>query len=1833
MLEEKALRLRTRARVAGLTIALALGLLLLGTQVALAEEKPSPAAPAIAQPLLTGPHSQAPATHLDSPVGIAQVNPGYTADLTHNAVWGLVNPGDTVTVTRTAADAFGSAEADGSGFFWTYLWFPDGRPADLAPGDTLQVNVNGSLAATLVPLDISGGVDVLADDVTGTILGLTPGTVVTATLGDFGGLPATEPWFTDTVDTLGNYAVDFTGIADVGPHMLAQVQYRDPVGGYTVLAYVYPSDVFRVFGWHSVEGYAEPLSTVTVTVYVTTTGTVRWSDVAYAIWPHGRYSANGDIGYGDRVEVDLGGGTVVDVVADYLEVRPDATTDQIAGVAPAGETVRGQVWDPFADLYDDAQAVADGNGDYTIALGLDLQTSHWPYVAYADAEGDEVGYAAPPPHIRAYPPWNGLYAVADAPNQPVTYTLDTGSETTTHYGSCDQTNACDWIDVTTLEPGYVITAEFATWETAMVVADVSLAADTAGDGVSGTADIGGQVDVTICQWNSDGYPTHGCGLSTTVAASPFAVTFPGFDVRDGMILFAYHYDDTDGHRTIANRGDWETSFIEVNPPYGIGGSPSEFNEHVTAYLYDTDGSTLLASTDNDFDDNPWRFWFGNFGGYTIEPGYWVTVTADSGWSASLQVPTLTVEADADTDLIWGEGPKAQVLVEHGWDGGWFGVWLPVDGYAWDRGYGGADLQFGDTVRTTYVAPNGNRVRVDYWWPHARLNVNYPHDWASVETVPGATVALTVAGKASVSGQANPNGWFNSDEWPWDPERPNIEPGDAVTATAVGLTATVDPVGTIEGVVDADAETVSGVVYAPFPTVTVACEVWTWGGPQIVITDVNGSGGSYFCDFGAIGWDVEPGQEIAVRYYEPDGDSVINVFSAPWMRVNYGDDWVGATYPAGHTFWLTVTDELGAPKGYAEIDAVPGGGWGGDGFETRDEDWQGLRPNIVPGDWVYARSDDGYTHALEVGEITGALDVGQNTVQGTITAGFTENLQVRCEVWVENGPDGIELMVDPDGGAYLCDFDDVGWDLLPGQTVSVRYYEPDDNDAIINTFREPAPDVRVEKWAEGSGQAAPGGPVVYTLRYRNEGNAEAATVYLTDTLPANTTYVSDTSGFAASVGGGQVVWTFGPVAPNDGAQFQLVLTNSASAGDVLLNQADVWALYDDNPWNNHAEAEAYVTEGQESLYVGKHPEPGDPAQGQTMVWQIGYGNDGPVASGPVLLTDTLPENTSLVSWYSQNGYDLWTDHSTADQLILEAPSLPANWGDQIYLRLQVNAAPGTQLTNTVEISSAHSYAWEMRDDVWVGDPYENASLDKNLDWGVLVPGGYVVYHLHVRNNGNVATQTWATDTFPAGTSFEDAWIWTGTGEQPFPPTSYDDTMAVWDLGVMEPAAWYDIGLRLAISDTVAPGTVFTNCAEVAIDGDDGWPSDDAECVSDRLQDAGPNLRVDKDYQWDGEGQIHYDLYIRNFGTERLAPVWITDAYPADVTFNDDWWVSHGPWITLTHDAPNGELVFWLEQFEPGESARVNYRLDLDHPGVEGVCFLNDVQAPITDDVWPDDNEDAVSACTGPDVYVEKWLSGGQPKPGEIVTFTVEFGNRNRSPWNTDEGYGSHITDTLPAEMTFITATAPWDPDEPWHPEFQDGQTVVWGWGPMWAENWWRFELVAQITGDVEDGDVLVNTVEAYGDSPEEVEPDYANNAFDLPLTVLAPVFDVGKAYETEGLTGGVVTYTLTVTNNGSAEATNVVLRDTLPAGLTYGGGDGAFDGSEVTWTLASIPAGGGTATAWFWATLPDEEGTILNDAYRVASSDQGVDSPNGPPVSFEVTRAKRYIYLPIVIKND
>jgi uncharacterized repeat protein (TIGR01451 family) len=274
------------------------------------------------------------------------------------------------------------------------------------------------------------------------------------------------------------------------------------------------------------------------------------------------------------------------------------------------------------------------------------------------------------------------------------------------------------------------------------------------------------------------------------------------------------------------------------------------------------------------------------------------------------------------------------------------------------------------------------------------------------------------------------------------------------------------------------------------------------------------------------------------------------------------------------------------------------------------------------------------------------------------------------------------------------------------------------------------------------------------------------------------------------------------------------------------------------------------------------------------------------------------------------------------------------------------------------------------------------------------------------------------------------------------------------------------------------------------------------VVETLRDYGPNLRVEKDYRWNWKDQLHYEIDFYNLGTTWFEDLSITDTLPISTEFSGDWW--HDFWRNVQFTNNNGQLVWTLEELEPGWSSRISFNADLDGNIIDvgGLCFTNTVKSPVSGDVYPDDNEDRVVAYSGPDIYIEKRYDGGELSTGDLVTFTIEFGNQNKWPWNSGN---STITDVLPSGMTFITATTPWDDNEPWLPDIQPGNLLVWDWDTVWADNWWEFNLVAQISETIGAAEVITNRVMIYSDDTNDVEVDYSNNVAEEPVTIGVKVY--------------------------------------------------------------------------------------------------------------------------------
>ena len=1589
---------------------------------------------------------------------------------------------------------------------------------------------------------------------------------------------------------------------------------------------------------HSVWGKVGPGQIVTITGTGDVYGAAQ-ADATGFFWTplwDGAAGARTEIAVGDPLSVYVDGAPRATITPPAISGAVDPLLDQVYGkvIGDGGgtvvtATVKGH----------QATDATDSSGEFSIDfIGiLDLDAEDWADVDVADG-GRVRARLFPVDHlvVNSYDSLEGYVQ----PGQIVTATVYTGTTSVkielSTFASADD----GWYAMqpgVPIDPGDLVEVDLGAGNViSTIVAGLSLEVEPGIGEVSGNAPTGEQVTVAFWRWvdNENRYFAY----STTASGDAYSVQ------SDALVDWPEPWvhvtvSDENGNETWLFGGapflnvnaDWDDAWARVD----AGGVPVTATLHTGSETYTWNGGSHPIYR------AAWGIWFdGGMGNpVDIEAGHVITVET-STWTGSMTVADVALGFDVVADEVRGEAPAGHgTLVAYQRQSSRY----PINGSAGQTvtiaspfavALADFDLRFGGSFDFWHYNADGNSTHLYRDLPAVQIEL--PNGAGGYAWVPDEAVTATlylsdgVSVKYSTSDDhdGDPRGfWFG--DWAGNTFAPSDwltvtgASGWAAGAQIVELTVNVDPIG----------DRMYG--HAPVGLLDSHWDDHPGDQNSDESTPTDASGG-YLIDWSAYNVDVQRGHNLRPYYASPSGVQIARNFRWPEARVNYGHDWVEGNYEPGHTLWITVTESDSATvKATAQLETQIIPWWGGEtGFSTNlDDPWAPAQPDLIAGDWVFARVDDGYAFSMHLGLISGTLDIVADTVSGAITAPwYTETLNANCGIWQEGGP-GTDFQVDPNGGAYECDFGAMGWDLQPGHDVGVEYQQPDGN-WVGNVFREPAPDIRAEKWVEGGGEVPPDGSVVFTLRYSNEGDVTADTVWITDTLPGDTSYVSDSSGATPSIDGQQLTWTLGPLGPHQAGQFQVLLENTATASQTLTNDVEVGAPFDSNLDNNFAEADVHVADGQPDLYVHKDANPGHPAAGQTFLWRIEYGNQGPVASGPVTLTDTLPLSTSIESWSSTGGYGFWTDASTDSEFVLTAPTLPGYWNDTVLLRLRVEAdvSVGTQLTNTVYITTGGDTDpennFDLRDNVYVSDPDRNVTVDKNWGWGELVPGRSAGYGVYYGNSGNMPAQTWITDVLPSGTSFVTSTQPTGVSDQPLPPLYVGEGIVVWDMGVLEPGADGNLNIELAISPSMVPDTVITNCVTIAITETDNWPYDNYDCVAETVRAAGPNLRVRKESRWLSEDQVEYTVNVENIGTTVLTDVAITDTLPVSTSFSGDWW--HSFWDEIQFADHGGQLVWMLARFEPGWSTGLGFNVNLDSGiiGTQGLVFSNTVEAPVIGDVYPADNISVDVTSSGPDVYVRKTLTGGEPRPGDTVTYTIEFGNHNRW-WGTDDQYGSRITDTLPAEMSFVSASAPWNPD--WVPDEQIGNTLVWNWGTLCPGCTWYFDVAAQIADTAVAGDVLTNTVEVYGDSPSDVEADLGNNLDAVPVTILAPGFQVNKVYESSRVVGSNVVYTLTVLNLGNAPGTNVVLSDTVPAGLSNIDTDGTYDGQYITWLFPNIDANGGTATGWFTAQLPGTvQQSIVNDRYRVVSSDQGVTSAPGPAVSF-VTQYLR-IYLPLMTRN-
>jgi uncharacterized repeat protein (TIGR01451 family) len=329
-----------------------------------------------------------------------------------------------------------------------------------------------------------------------------------------------------------------------------------------------------------------------------------------------------------------------------------------------------------------------------------------------------------------------------------------------------------------------------------------------------------------------------------------------------------------------------------------------------------------------------------------------------------------------------------------------------------------------------------------------------------------------------------------------------------------------------------------------------------------------------------------------------------------------------------------------------------------------------------------------------------------------------------------------------------------------------------NTGTTTTMVNTSADLAVTK-SDSPDPVVAGTNLTYTINFTNNGSSDAQTVTVTDATPANTTFVSAvvTTGTGWSVTNptvgntGNVVFSKGTVAAGETAVFTVVVNVNANVAgsSTIMNSATAASTTSDPNSGNNTSMTTTTVNTSADLVVTKSDSPDPVTAGGDLTYTITVTNNGPSDAQGLQLSDTLPANTTFVSFTVPMG---WTRTDSVPvggtgTVTASATTLAAGANSQLTLVVHVdpntphltvinNSATAT--TTTTDPDGSNNTGMSMT----TVSARPDLSVTKTDVNDPVMLGTQISYHIVVKNNGpSDATGVVVTDKMPSSSMFVSA----------------------------------------------------------------------------------------------------------------------------------------------------------------------------------------------------------------------------------------------------------------------------------------------------------------------------------------------------------------------------------------------------------------------------------------------------------------------------------------------
>ncbi len=768
------------------------------------------------------------------------------------------------------------------------------------------------------------------------------------------------------------------------------------------------------------------------------------------------------------------------------------------------------------------------------------------------------------------------------------------------------------------------------------------------------------------------------------------------------------------------------------------------------------------------------------------------------------------------------------------------------------------------------------------------------------------------------------------------------------------------------------------------------------------------------------------------------------------------------------------------------------------------------------------------------------------------------------------------------------------------TVSARTYDPNltNNTSTVTATAVDRADLRIEK-SRTQPEIVAGRTITYLLDVTNLGpSTSRATITVTDTLPANTTFVDAPTGadgdpwdcthtagvVTCSLVDGTTRPPVGDLLAGTAAPqipITVLLAPGAPPGVDLTNTATVNAGATIDPvLGNNTDTDIGAPAASADLSINKQAT-GVLVAGQPATYQLRVDNFGPSDAAAPVISDTLPAGLTFRSFTSVRqagtGVGSWNCPTavgaTAFTCALNGPLVA---GDHAIVDVVVDVAPtvtGT-ITNTASVSSTTPDPIPGNNTDSDDSPFDtlaDLAIAKTGPTAPITAGNSFTWTLQVTNNGPSVSRQPITvfDALPDGVEYlgyNSGAGWTCV-DAPATVAGFSTVLTCTlpaDIGPPVPTDAPPIVIDVRVLPGAGPGQLENVAAVRGTTFDPNLDNNVDRHVVDVIDDA--DLQIDKTPVTQnvraGENAT-FTLQVTNNGPSTADNVIVIDDLPSGMTVVP--FASPSPWQCSTPTPVRVQCE--LDALAPGPAPAITFQAVVGSGVPDGTRLTNTTSVDsVTPDRDPTNNDDdaEVVVAAEADLSITKTHPAGSVLAGTDLTFTMNVENLGPSDAVADVV----VTDTLPTGFSFVSVTGPWDCT----PGSVDPQVV--------SCTYLGGALIAETSADP-----LLMLVSISPDTPEgrydnvatvaspTTDPVGGNNtATDrIDVVVVADVSIVKSHDPATVRVGQPLVFTLAVRNDGPSDAQGVVVTDTIPAGFEFVAvaGQGAPSPWDCTATVAPL----------------------------------------------------------------